>query len=165
MSARERQLCFVSWSTTRTPALARLMMLARERQSPDWRRWFEMVAAARPGDHAIHRHVGVVANDGQAGRFVGAIGAEIAQRFGTLGGSGHQFAIAGPQFGVLVGLFENGAPQLVFASEHGGRRQTRILAVRPAPPVEETNLMRRNFACTAATVRASPATLVVASIC
>src|SRR3989442_13368305 len=35
--------------------------------------------------------------------------------------------------------------------------QTISLAVKPAPPVEETNRMRRNLACTAATVRASPA--------
>src|SRR6266849_4172772 len=42
--------------------------------------------------------------------------------------------------------------------------QTISLAVRPAPPVEETNRMRRNLACTAATVRASPAVAVVVSM-
>src|SRR5439155_13566473 len=42
--------------------------------------------------------------------------------------------------------------------------QTRILAVRPAPPVEELNLMRRNFALTPVTVRASPAVLVLESM-
>lgn len=37
-------------------------------------------------------------------------------------------------------------------------------AVSPLPPVEETTLMRRNFACTPLTVRASPAVFVVVSI-
>jgi hypothetical protein len=41
---------------------------------------------------------------------------------------------------------------------------TSNFAVKPAPPVEDTNLMRRNFACTPVTVRASPAVAVVVSI-
>src|SRR5216683_7119259 len=42
--------------------------------------------------------------------------------------------------------------------------QTISFAVRPAPPVEETNLMRKNLVCTPVTVRASPAVFVVVSI-
>src|SRR6267143_884442 len=42
--------------------------------------------------------------------------------------------------------------------------QTISFAVKPAPPVEETNLMRRNLACTLATARASPVVAVVASM-
>src|SRR5581483_6917258 len=41
---------------------------------------------------------------------------------------------------------------------------TRIFAVSPLPPVDETNLIRRNLACTFATVRASPAVAVLVSI-
>src|SRR6267378_1661166 len=44
------------------------------------------------------------------------------------------------------------------------RTYTISLAVKPGPPVEETNLMRRNFACTLATVRASPVVAIVVSI-
>ena len=44
------------------------------------------------------------------------------------------------------------------------RTHTRSFAVRPLPPVEEENLMRRNFACTPVTVRASPAVFVVVSM-
>jgi hypothetical protein len=47
---------------------------------------------------------------------------------------------------------------------YSGRDQTRSFAVRPLPPVEETNLMRRNLACTPFTVRASPAAFVVVSM-
>lgn len=35
--------------------------------------------------------------------------------------------------------------------------------MRPLPPVEDENLMRKNLACTPVTVRASPAVLVVVS--
>src|SRR5713101_6065463 len=42
--------------------------------------------------------------------------------------------------------------------------QTINFAVKPAPPVEETNLMRKNLACTLATVRASPVRAVVVSM-
>ena len=40
---------------------------------------------------------------------------------------------------------------------------TRIFAVKPEPPVEETNRIRTNRACTFATVRASPVVAVVVS--
>jgi hypothetical protein len=36
--------------------------------------------------------------------------------------------------------------------------------VRPLPPVEDENLMRKNLACTPFTVRASPAVFVVVSM-
>jgi len=42
--------------------------------------------------------------------------------------------------------------------------QTRIFAVNPVPPVEETKRMRRNLACTPVTVRASPVVAVVVSM-
>src|SRR5260370_12841900 len=42
--------------------------------------------------------------------------------------------------------------------------QTISFAVKPVPPVQETNLMRRNLACTPAPVRASPVVPVVVSI-
>src|SRR5258708_26356538 len=42
--------------------------------------------------------------------------------------------------------------------------QTISFAVKPAPPVEETNLMRKNLACTLATARASPVVAVGVSI-
>src|SRR5882724_8676301 len=42
--------------------------------------------------------------------------------------------------------------------------QTISFAVRPAPPVDETNRIRRNFACTPVTVRASPVSAVDVSI-
>jgi hypothetical protein len=41
---------------------------------------------------------------------------------------------------------------------------TSSLAVKPAPPVDDVNLMRRNFAFTPVTVRASPAAFVVVSM-
>jgi hypothetical protein len=46
----------------------------------------------------------------------------------------------------------------------GAAAYTRIFAVSPLPPVDDTNLMRTNFACTFATVRPSPAVAVVVSI-
>src|SRR5216684_4352058 len=51
-----------------------------------------------------------------------------------------------------------------FFEPPGAQHHTISFAVRPVPPVEETNLMRKNLACTLATVRASPAVAVVVSM-
>src|SRR6266581_439853 len=123
----------------------------------------ERILLPRPQNEAVHRHIRKVAN-------------EFSICISLLQHSAPQFPLRRDNWFVRPDRLR---PPPVAVVVHGSRRafrakivlwrgesplQTISLAVKPVPPVEETNLIRKNFACTLATVRASPVVAVVVSI-